>query len=381
MPRPGLLALVTAVLSAAVMAAPAQAGAQVPTTVGSARLVASFGHQVTGVTVSATGRVFVNFPRWTEDAPVSVAEVLPDGSTRPYPDARWNAWRNTKRFALSPRTHFVSVQSVVVGPGDDLFVLDPAAPAQAQIVPRGPKLVRIDLRTNRVVDTIAFGPRVAHQGSYLNDIRFSRDGRRAYITDSGTTGAIVVVDLRTGAARRVLDGDPSTQVDPDVVVQTDGRPLRRPDGRDVQFAADGIALSRDGRTLFWQAVKGDTLYAAPTAALADPRLTSRQLSRRVRRIGRNGVADGLLVSRGGDLLVTSPEDNAVKARPRAGTGLRGGSHLDVLVQSPLLRWPDTLAQGPDGTLYVTTSHIQDSAFFVPTAPAALPTQLWAIGRT
>ena len=34
-----------------------------------------FEHQATGVAVSADGRVFVNFPRWTEDSPVSVAEV------------------------------------------------------------------------------------------------------------------------------------------------------------------------------------------------------------------------------------------------------------------------------------------------------------------
>ena len=36
--------------------------------------VAAFEHQVTGVTVSEDGRIFVNFPRWTEDSPVSVAE-------------------------------------------------------------------------------------------------------------------------------------------------------------------------------------------------------------------------------------------------------------------------------------------------------------------
>ena len=30
---------------------------------------AHFEHQATGVAVSADGRVFVNFPRWTEDSP------------------------------------------------------------------------------------------------------------------------------------------------------------------------------------------------------------------------------------------------------------------------------------------------------------------------
>src|SRR3954452_3250780 len=51
--------------------------------------VATFDHQVTGVTVSTDGRIFVNFPRWSEDTPVSVAELMPDGSSRPYPNDEW----------------------------------------------------------------------------------------------------------------------------------------------------------------------------------------------------------------------------------------------------------------------------------------------------
>ena len=39
------------------------------------RVLAAFEHQVTGVSVSEDNRIFVNFPRWTEDTPISVAEV------------------------------------------------------------------------------------------------------------------------------------------------------------------------------------------------------------------------------------------------------------------------------------------------------------------
>ncbi|HEX4681343.1 MAG TPA: hypothetical protein VH277_01470 [Gemmatimonadaceae bacterium] len=65
-------------------------------------LVAEFEHQVTGVTVSEDGRIFVNFPRWTEDTALSVAELMPDGSLRPYPNAEWNAWRNAKMARVTP---------------------------------------------------------------------------------------------------------------------------------------------------------------------------------------------------------------------------------------------------------------------------------------
>jgi hypothetical protein len=123
--------------------------------------VASFEHQVTGVTVAEDDRVFVNFPRWTEDSPVSVAEVLPDGGIRPYPDDEWNSWRNAKRDELTPGDHWVCVQSVVADGRGNLWVLDPAAPGNAFIVPGGPKLVRIDLATDRVAEAIAFDETVA----------------------------------------------------------------------------------------------------------------------------------------------------------------------------------------------------------------------------
>ena len=88
------------------------ASAQAPASQGAVLTkVASFEHQVTGVTVSKDGRIFVNFPRWTEDSPVSVAEVK-DGKLTPFPDAEWNAWRNAKKDEISARDHWVCVQSV-----------------------------------------------------------------------------------------------------------------------------------------------------------------------------------------------------------------------------------------------------------------------------
>ena len=210
------------------------------------RQEARFDHQATGVAVTADGRRFVNFPRWTDDAPISVAEVLPDGSLRPYPDARWNEWRNARANELSVGDHFVCVQSVVPDGHGHLWVLDPGAPGNEKILEGAPKLVRVDLATNRVSKVIAVPGDVALQGTYLNDIRFSPDGRTGYITDSGTRGAIIVVDLESGRSWRALDGYPSTQVDKTVAVTLDGRPLRRPDGRQPVLAADGIAISGDG---------------------------------------------------------------------------------------------------------------------------------------
>lgn len=337
--------------------------------------VARFDHQVTGVTVSETGRIFVNFPRWSEDAPVSVAELAPDGTVTPYPDAAWNAWRNAKKNEITPHDHWVCVQSVVADGRGSLWVLDPAAPATSHLVPGGAKLVQIDLATDTVRRTVAFGEEVAPEGSYLNDVRFSPDGRWAYMTDSGAVGALVVADLAAGTARRVLHKHPSTQPEPDVVVHTDGRPLRRPDGRGAEFAADGIALSHDGRYLYWQALTGRTLYRIATEALHDAALDDATLAARIEPFGHNGVADGFWLDADDRLYLTALEENAVKVRDlTAGPS----AAARTLVQDSRLRWPDTFSQGPDGTLYVTASHIQDMRWYVPDHPAALHTTLFRL---
>jgi len=154
-----------------------------------------------------------------------------------------------------------------------------------------------------------------------------------------------------------------------VVVKTDGKELRRPDGRGAMFAADGIALSPDGKFLYWQALTGHTLYRIATSALQDGKLPKAELAKKVENLGKVGVSDGYWMDKRGNLYLSALEENAVKVRKPDGS-------LSTLVQDERLRWPDSFAQGPDGTMYVTTSRIMDNAQYKPDAPKQLPTQLW-----
>ncbi|SKA34186.1 Major royal jelly protein [Enhydrobacter aerosaccus] len=332
--------------------------------------VARFQHQVTGVAASSDGRLFVNFPRWTEDAPISVAELMRDGSLKPYPDDSWNAWRNAEAAKMQPGDHFVCVQSVVAD-GGNLWVLDAAAPDNEKVIANGPKLVRIELSSNKVAQIIRFGEDVALQGSYLNDVRIHPDGRTAFVTDSGARGAIVIVDLESGKSHPVLDGHPSTQPDKTVQIHVDGQVIQRPDGRGFTVGADGIAVSNDGKTLYWQPLTSRTLYSIDTATLmaADPE----EAGRKVSKAGQSNVADGLLMTRDNHLYLTSLEDNSVR--------IWDGDRSRIVVEDPRLRWPDSLSEAPDGSLYVTASHIPDSAWFNASAPRAVPTQLFRMVRS
>lgn len=162
----------------------------------------------TAVTVSDDRRVFVGFPVRNPTLDGAVAEIGPDGAVRPYPSREWNAWG--PEVSLNPARHFVCVQSLVCE-GDGLWALD-SGRLKDDEVSGAAKLVRIDLNTDRVDRVYAFRDDVAWQGSKFNDVRIDADRNVAYITDAGT-GGMVVLDLATGRAHRLPDGDAGATAD------------------------------------------------------------------------------------------------------------------------------------------------------------------------
>jgi sugar lactone lactonase YvrE len=313
--------------------------------------VASFpDKQLTGVGVSTkSGRIFVNFPYWSDDHSISVAEIV-DGQPKAFPDDEWNK--------PGPATsHFVCVQSVVVDDQDNLWVLDPAAPKMQEIVKGGPKLVKIDLATNQVVQTIPFGEDVAPKKSYLNDVRIDTRENTAFITESGR-GAIIVVDLKSGKARRLLDGHASTQPEKDIKLVVDGKALIDQQKKTPpQIASDGIALDAKNGYLYYHALTGHTLYRIKTTFLRDERLGKRELESKVENVGQTPAPDGMLEGLNGSVYLTDLENSAIVRWDPA------NKRVEQIVADKRLLWPDTLSWGPNGEMYVTASQIENMPRF------------------
>jgi sugar lactone lactonase YvrE len=308
--------------------------------------------QLTGVAVSSTGRLFVNFPLWGGLHDVSVAE-LSDAGLVPYPSPEWNGW--SAEDAADPEGRFVCVQSVYVDSGDTLWILDPAAPGFSGVIPGGPKLVAVDLETDTVIRVYPFDAAAAPQASYLNDVRVDLATRTAYMTDSGM-GGLVILDLETGAARRALDDHPAMHAEPDVVPLIGGREWRIPTGDVPQIHSDGIALDSGLGRLYVHALTGRRLWAVPTAALADQTIDDAALAAQLLDLGETVVTDGMIVGPEGAVYHSALELDAVVAWRPDGT-------LEEVVGDPLLSWPDSFALGPDGWLYVTTSRIHETVAF------------------
>ena len=332
--------------------------------IGSLEPVAHFnGAMPTGVTVSQQGRIFVNFPKWGDEVSFTVAEIR-KGKTIAYPDEALNQTNENDLAAA-----FVSVQSVVVDPLDRLWILDTGSPMFQPTKYGGPKLVCVDLATDRVVKKILFPQDVALPTTYLNDVRF--DLRRGsdgmvFITDSSQNGpnGIIVADLGSGSSWRELHNHPSTRAEglKTFLPIVEGRPFleHQPDGSvksGAAMGADGIAISSDGARLYYCPLGSRKLYSVSTDALANKSLDEQKVGATVVDEGdRGGAADGLESDVAGYIYSTNYEHNAILRRGPDGK-------WDTLVHDPRLLWPDTLSLATDGYLYVTANQLHRQARF------------------
>lgn len=311
--------------------------------------VATSERRWTGVTISSGGRLFVNYPRWSDDVPISVAEIV-DGKPQPYPDAELNSWEP----GGDPARQFICVQSLMADDQGALWILDAANPRFEGVVDGGPKLVRFNLTLNRNVGAYRFqfedpNDDLVNENSYLNDVRIDLVDNVAYLTDSGD-GAIIVTDLKTGMSRRLLDDHPSTQAE-EITLTIEGEEWLGSGGEPPRVHSDGIALDPDRRYLYYQALTGRTLYRVPTEALRDESLGEEELGARVETVAETGAADGLMFGADGWLYISALEDNAIKRLdPETMT-------VETVVQEERIKWPDTFTVDGEGRIHFTTAQI------------------------
>ena len=278
-----------------------------------------------GVVVAPDKRIFVAFPRIAGNPGPSLATIGADGNPVAYPGGGWNDW--TQADSGSDPTHaFVGLAAIHLAADNSLWVVDTGTPGFGKSpLPGAAKLVRIDLSTNRVTRTYVLPPDVLRPKTMLDDIRFHAG--QAYITDAGAAG-LIVLDLATGGARRLLDGDPSTTAQRPIVV--DGETVRGADNKPVMLHAGPLEVTPDGKYLYYQPLPGP-MFRIPTSLLDDAKASPQSVSAGAEFWYDTPALGGTAIAPDGTLYLDDVEHDSVLS-------LSPSRALATILHDPRLHW-------------------------------------------
>lgn len=334
-----LAALGSPALSAAVPGDPADSVDHGFAPSGNVTVAARFQEaQPSGLAALPDGRLILSFPRSAADHGGPRLGAWKDGVLTPFPDA-------------ASQARFVSPLGMTIDGKGRLWLLDEGMVA-GQTTPPRPHLYAIDPASDRIVEDIPLVAPAALADTHVNDLRIDLThgaAGTAYISDTSFKDhpGIIVVDLASRRARRVLGGAPEVRPDPGFAMMVDGE-LHRFDAQHPQMAQggiDGVVMSRDSRRLYWTALSSRRLYSLPTALLADPSVSPARLHAAIRDEGEIGVADGMAAGPDGSLFFTDLERHAIERRWPDG-------HLTTVAHDARLISPDSIALVPGG-MFVT----------------------------
>ena len=150
-------------------------------------------YQVTGIAVDKAGQLYANFPRWSNDYKYAVAAVGPNSSLTPFPDERWNSWKDKDPDVANK---WVCVQSITVDDTGALWVLDTGNPGMNGTLPGGPKLVKFDLRTRSRSRKLSPSARTSARPRATSTTCVSTPPGRWPISPRAASARIIVVDLK-----------------------------------------------------------------------------------------------------------------------------------------------------------------------------------------
>jgi sugar lactone lactonase YvrE len=300
-------------------------------------IAAQYHEPIGNVAASADGRLF--FTVHPESRPeIDKLMEWRDGKAMPFPDRASQASLNT------PLGLTIDTQG-------RLWVID-----HGNHGIQGAQLLSFDLRNNRLIQRHAFAEDIAPLGSFLQDLRVSPDANTVVIADVSfwrKRPALVIHDIASGRDRRLLESHPSVSPQ-DWIVRTPSKTMVFFGGlAALKPGVDGVAVSPDGRWVYYAAMTHDGLFRIPLADVRDQTQTAESLAAKVERVSDKPLSDGLSVDGEGNVLITDVEHQSVM-RWHADSG-----KLETLIRDPRIRWSDGFSHGPNGWLYLADSAIPE----------------------
>lgn len=309
-----------------------------------------------GAKVDSRGNIYVSTARWGgKDVPATLSKLVKRGAEwklQPFPSRAFNDIGNPKGLK--------AVLGFEIDRNDVMWILDQGHVAGAPSGPGDEKLIGWDLKTGKEVARYEFSDADTDKKcSFLNDVAVDNDAGVVYVSDSGIfcnplKGGLLAYDIKANKAKRVLSA-PEWVNDEAFSFQIHGREVLKPkEGKPnpMKTGADGIALSGDKKTLYWTNLTGQRLLALPTALIRDFTKTEDEVKAAVKVVATlPSNTDGMTADRDNNLYMTALTKNGIMKRDA-----KSGS-ITMLAARDDISWPDTLAWGPGGSLYLVSNHL------------------------
>jgi len=293
-----------------------------------------------GVTTTSEGRVFVSYSQ--ADGPgTQVAELDAQGQPFPFPDANWNIPLPSVAGPIG--NGYVHVNALRIGPDGKLWIVDAGAPGIGKAaVKGGARLFQFDPQTRSLLRVYDLAP-VVNPYSFMDDVRFN--GPYAYLTDAGSPG-LVVLDMRTGVARRVLDSHPSVMASRPL--QAEGRALKDAKGQPLYIHADQLEVSPDGQWLYFQPASGP-LARINTRWLNDATVSPKDVESHVElKWANTPTTGGTAIDSQGNIYVNDTDKQRILR-------ISPDGKQSVVIEDQRLVWADAMWIDRAGYLWIPAS--------------------------
>lgn len=273
-------------------------------------------------------------------------------TSEPFPNLEWNTPRTTDDHYLSNVLGIRNDENGIV------WMLDMGGRN-----PITPKIVGWNTKTN-TLERIYYLPETAVvKTSQPNDMLIDTKNQVIIIADEGianggdgTTAALIVVDMKTGQTRRLLEGTRSTLPEK-IPIVVNGKALAI-NGKELYVGCDGITADKNFEWLYYAPLNGTKLYRLKISDLLNENLTEKELDKLVETYSDKPNNGGLSIDEEGNIYLTAMETNSVAMISATDRSVK------TVVQDERLLWADGVSYNhTDGYMYVSAAQVHLGAVF------------------
>lgn len=273
-------------------------------------------------------------------------------TTKPFPNEEWNTPRKTDDYYLSNVLGIRNDENGIV------WMLD-----MGQCNPITPKIVGWNTITDKLEHIYYLPETSVVPTSQPNDMIVDTKHNVFVIADegignggNGSAAALIVVDMKTGKTRRLLQSTRSTLPEntPTVI---NGKPLAV-NGKNLLVGCDGITADKNFEWLYFAPLNGSKMYRLKLDDLLNENLTESELDKKIETYSDKPNNGGISIDNDGNLYLTAMESNSVAVI------LAKDKSMHNIVTNEKLLWADGVSYNVvDGYMYVSAAQVHLGAVF------------------